>query len=264
MNKYSGPKDYEQTLKDNKPRIVMPIINTIFAVILFVLVIIFTINGSFKIGYSLLYVFILIMFPLASWYTSYFSKKKNVKKIYNYQKETDVIVKYTARYKHYKPVTEKDVKVKFTYELGPINDHKVTFDVDKCMLREHNGENLMITFGISFGGVEVNYDTKQVLYPSGVLPCSIWYSKKLKVPAAEEGTIYVDFNNYSLNKKLLFQLAKRADTYYDTKQGWLCIGERKATVLDENIKFADGAIMVLREGEFVALFLEVGKNIQIA
>ena len=64
--------------------------------------------------------------------------------------------------------------------------------------------------------------------------------------------------------QMLFQLAKRADTYYDAKQGWLCIGERKATVLDENIKFADGAIMVLREGEFIALFLEVGKNIQIA
>ena len=44
MNKYNGPKDYEKTLKDNKPRIVMPIINTIVSVILFVLVIIFTVN----------------------------------------------------------------------------------------------------------------------------------------------------------------------------------------------------------------------------
>lgn len=264
MNKYNGPKDYEKTLKDNKPRIVMPIINTIVSVILFVLVIIFTVNGSFTIGYTMLYIFILIMFPLASWYSSYFSKKKNTKKIYNYQKETDIIVKYTSRYKHYKPVTDKDVKVLFNYELGPIENHKVTFNVDKCMIKEHDSENLMITFGITFGGVEVDYETKKVLYPSGVLPCSIWYSKKLKVPSAQEGILYVDFNNYHLNKKLLFQLAKRADTYYDSKTGWLCIGERKATPLDENIKFAEGAIMVIREGEFIALFLEVGKNIQIA
>ena len=78
MNKYNSPKDFDKTLKENKPRIVMPIINTIFSVILLVFVIIFTINKSFSPAYTALSIFILIMFPLSSWYMSYFSKKRNV------------------------------------------------------------------------------------------------------------------------------------------------------------------------------------------
>ena len=34
-------------------------------------------------------------------------------------------------------LTDKDVKVLFNYELGPIENHKVTFNVDKCMIKEH-------------------------------------------------------------------------------------------------------------------------------
>lgn len=264
MNKYNSPKDFDKTLKENKPRIVMPIINTIFSVILLVFVIIFTINKSFSPAYTALSIFILIMFPLSSWYMSYFSKKRNVKQIYNYQKETDIIVKYTARYKNFHPVSELDVKVRFYYEPCNQLDQKVTFNYDKCMIKEHELQNLLISFGITFGGVEVDFDTLEVLYPSGVFPCSIWYPKKFKLPNTIKGNLTVDLGDHKPNKKEIIQILKRADTYYDSKQGWICIGERKRTSLDEAIEFAEGAIIVLRDGEAVALFLEVGKNIQLA
>ncbi len=264
MNKYNSPKDFDKTLKENKPRIVMPIINTIFSVVLLVFVIIFTVNKSFHISYTILSIVILVMFPLSSWYMSYFSKKRNVKQINNYQKETDIIVKYTARYKHFHPVTELDVKVRFNYETTETLTEKVTFNYDKCMIKEHDLQNLLITFGITFGGVEVDFNTLKVLYPSGVFPCSIWYGKKLKLPEAVKGNLTVDLGNHKPNKRELIQILKRTDTYYDSKLGWICIGERKRTVLDEAIEFAEGAIIVLRDGEAVALFLEVGKNIQLA
>ena len=54
-----------------------------------------------------------------------------------------------------------------------------------------------------------------------------------------------------------------ADTFYDKKSGWLVIGERKSTALDENVELMDKVILVVRNNEIVALWINVGPNCAI-
>ena len=44
------------------------------------------------------------------------------------------------------------------------------------------------------------------------------------------------------------------------KSGWLVIGERKSTALDENVELMDKVILVVRNNEIVALWINVGPN----
>lgn len=263
MSKANAPDEFNETLRRNKPSLIMPIINSVFAFGLMIFVVIYTINGSFKIWYCLLFVFILILFPMASWYNSYFSKKANTKKIYNYQKETELLVKYASRYRNYTAIDIKnDNKILFEPETAPSSDFtSVCFNVDSCLFKEHDPKDILITLGISFAGFAVDSETLYIKDIVGLLPCSIWYYKKLKTPNAKEAKVKINVGTNTINKKQVFKMLNRSDVYYDKKTGWLLIGERKQTILDEAYKIANDAIIVLREQELISLYIKIAPNI---
>ena len=55
----------------------------------------------------------------------------------------------------------------------------------------------------------------------------------------------------------------KEDFYYDKKTGWLMVGERKATPLDEAYKIQDNVIVVVREREIVSLWIQIEPGIKI-
>ena len=71
-----------QSLRQNKPNIVFPIISSLFAVALLIATISLYINQEIEKGFLIFGVIILILMPVCSWYTNYFAKKYNQKKIY--------------------------------------------------------------------------------------------------------------------------------------------------------------------------------------
>lgn len=55
----------------------------------------------------------------------------------------------------------------------------------------------------------------------------------------------------------------KEDFYYDQKSGWLMVGERKQTPLDDAYQIAENVIIVLREKEIVSLWVKIEEGIKI-
>lgn len=251
----------EEDKRKNKPNIVFPIISTGFAFIVLIIIIVLfaTSNGQFPTGLFIFVIVILILYPLSSWLNSYVLKKMNLRKIDNYEKETEMLIKYVRRYESYRAYDyPKDVKITFsTDENQAINTAEPKYYVDSCNFGTPDNSCVLLTLGVSFAGIEVNKTTGYIERIAGVLPRSIWYRKKLKVPTAKTAKMKVDFNGFNINQKLVIHALKRADTYYDNKTGWLVFGERKTTVIDDAYEVSKNVIVVLRDQELMSVWVKI-------
>lgn len=259
-------KDTETLLKKNKPSIIFPIICTVISVILIGLATYIMIIGQMKWYYGSICYVIFIMFAISSWYNSYFSKKANLKKIKNYDKETEIIVNYVKRYKNSSAIklTLNEhiyVEVKNTDKL--LNQDAV-YNEEKFSFGSHIDDKILISFGVSFAGLEVDPKTNQVVGVIGVLPKSIWINKRLKAPdAPNKAKMYLSYEGFKPNPKTVVQYLNKEDFYYDKKSGWLMIGSRKKTKLDEPFYIMNNVIVVVRDKEISALWIKIQPNMDI-
>ena len=164
-------------LKKNKPSIVLPIINTVFSVIFLAGSIYCKIafKEQYALGYFIAFNILVILFPITSWYNSYFSKKQNIKKINNYDHETKEIVSYIKRLQSFKGIElNKDYKIKVTYELtDQIIDKIPHYDIEHCSLGLAEKNAIIITMGVGFSGLELKAYNHEVIGLCGVSPRSI-------------------------------------------------------------------------------------------
>ena len=124
-----------------------------------------------------------------------------------------------------------------------------------------NKKLALLTIGLSFAGVGIDPATKEVKGIMGMVPCSIWIKKKLTPPIAKPGSVSVDFKDYAVDDEVIFQYRQKEDIYYDPKSGWLCFGTRKTTQIDEAVKIADDAILVIRNQDLVSIWVKASENI---
>nr|HPN90810.1 hypothetical protein [Bacilli bacterium] len=73
------PSKHEQqlnyALKKNKPRLLFPILNTVFAVAISAFLTVVAIKQKQPVWVYFVILFFLVIYPLSSWYNGYFSKK---------------------------------------------------------------------------------------------------------------------------------------------------------------------------------------------
>lgn len=251
----------EDDKRKNKPNIIFPILNTIFSVVLFIIVIILfvTSHGAFPISLFIFCIVVLLLYPLGSWLNSYVLKKMNMRKIDNYEKETEMLIKYVRRYESYHAYEyPREVKLTFNVEkTDQINEESPKYHVDSCNFGTPENSCILMTLGVSFAGIEIDRTTNKMKRVAGVLPRSIWYNKKLKVPTATKAEITVDFNGFFINRKMVIHALKRSDVYYDNKTGWLVIGERKVTIIDNAYEISKDVIIVLRDQELMSVWIKI-------
>lgn len=266
MNSTNEKKTLEN-LKKNQPTKVLPIMNTVFACIMLAGSIYCKIAFSeqFSTVYFILFNVLVILYPIASWYNSYFSKKSNIKKIKNYDHETKEIVAYIKRLNSYSGIElSLDKKLKVTYELtNEIIDKTPIYDLEHCSLGLAKEDAIIITFGVTFAGLELKGYDKKVIGLCGVLPRSIWYKKRLTPPIAKKGIINIKTIGFEFKEKQIIQAMKNQETYYDNKTGWLVTGERKTTLLDEAIEIMNNVYVVIRNEEIVSFWIKLEPNLAI-
>lgn len=257
-------KDIENDKRKNKPNIVAPIINTVISGCAIAgIIVLKVLSSEFSWGLFICFLVVLVLFPVASWYNGYFSKKQKTKMLGSFEKETELIVEFMQHRKHFKAFEESDkIKVFINYtktdEIGKYN-----YNIEKSSLGFPDHNNALISIGIGFAGLEIDPTTKEVIGIKGLLPRSIWLKKKLKTPNSFKGKLNVITNGVDLRNKTYIQVNKQDDTYYDAKSGWICIGDKKIYSLDEAIEFLDGAILVLRDNLIVSFWLKVGENLPL-
>lgn len=256
----------EETYEKHKPKLLFPIFNTILGIGLSSVLVYLTIYQNLKISILILAIFLIVLFIASSWYNSYFSKKQVRKEIYNLQEETEILIN-TIREQKRKNIYEIDdpKKLKFSYvEASEIELEKVTFDLKNRVFDKDISGYVEINLGVTCAGLLVNPNTKQVEGIGGMAPCSIWLKKSLKVPVAVKGQIYMDAPSYKLTNKTVFKCLRHQDTFYDKKTGWLCFGNKKTELIDDVIEIMENVYVVLREQELVAVWVNVGANLEIA
>lgn len=257
-------KDIEKDKKKNKPNIVAPIINTVISGVAIVAVIILKVlTSEFSWGLFVCFMVVLVLFPVASWYNSYFSKKQKTKMLGSFEKETELIVDFMQHRKHYKAFEESD-KIKVFVDFKKCDEvNKFVYNVEKSSLGFPDPANALVSIGIGFAGVEIDSENKNVIGVKGLLPRSIWLKKKLKTPNSFKGKLTIRTEGVDVRNKTYIQINKQDDTYYDDKSGWICIGERKVYDFDDCVEFLEGAIIVLRDNKVISLWLRVGADLAL-
>lgn len=252
-------------LRKNKPKIVFPIINTIIGAICIGLITWAFIVQAITLGLFIFALIIFILYPLASWFNSYFSKKMNTKRINNFQKETDMLMRYAKRYESYVAV-ELNSKYKVTFDVELVEsvpDIPVKFNPDTCSFGTPLNTKTLLSLGVSFAGLEIDKDTNVVGTITGMLPRSIWYRKKLHAPTYSTARLVANYEGFPVTSKTVIQALKRADTCYDNKTGWLVFGERKQTILDDAYEVSKDVVVVLREKELIALWVKLEPGLAV-
>lgn len=257
-------KDIDKDKRKNKPNIVAPIINTVISFVAIVAVIVLKVlTSEFSWGLFTCFMIVLVLFPVASWYNSYFSKKQKTKMLGSFEKETELIVEFMQYRKHYKAFEEGE-KIKVFVDFEKSDEvGKFTYNKEKSSLGFPDHANALISIGIGFAGIEIDPDEKKVIGVKGLLPRSIWLKKRLKTPNAFKGILRVRTEGVDIRNKTYIQICKQEDTFYDEKTGWICIGERKVYDFDDCVEFLGGAILVLRDNKVISLWLNVGADLPL-
>ena len=139
----------------------------------------------------------------------------------------------------------------------------ITYHKEKSSLGFPDHTYALISIGIGFAGLEIDPETKKVIGVKGLLPRSIWLKKKLKTPNSKKGVLTIRTSGVEIRNKTYIQICKQEDSYYDSKSGWLCIGERKTYDFDDCIEFLNGVIIVLRDNKVVSIWFNVGADLPL-
>lgn len=262
-----NPNRSEEYLKKNKPTKVIPIINTCFAFVFLVGSIYCKLRFTDDFNTTLFIVFniLCILFPLASWYNSYFGKKINTRRINNYDHETKEIVSYLNRLKAYQGIDlNKDKKLKATFVLtDEIIDKQPTYDIEHCSLGLPKENPIIVTFGVGFAGIELKAYSKEIIGLCGTLPRSVWRRRRLKAPISKKGKVILEAVGFEFREKQVIQALKTQETYYDNKTGWVAVGELKTTPLNHTIEIMKDVYLVIRNEEIVSVWYKLESGLAI-
>ena len=259
-------KFLNETYEKNKPRLLMPIFNTILGLGLAAVLVYLTIIQDLKVFVTILAILLIILFIASSWYNSFFSKRKMRKEIYNLQEETEILIN-AVRLQKKKHIYEIDDarKLKFHFEKDDsLELETLSFDLKKREFSKEIEGYTEIDFCVACAGLLVNPETKMVEGFGGMAPCSVWLKKKLKTPVAIKGKVFVDAPGYKFSDKTIFKYLRHEDTFYDKKTGWLCFGPKKIEVIDDVIEVMENVYVVLRDEELISVWVNVGANLEIA
>ena len=85
-------KDYlQKDFEKHKPKLFMPIMNTIIAIGAIVLMIKVAIENDVKIIWLIIFILLMLIFACGSWYSSFILKRQNKKATIDFQKETELL-----------------------------------------------------------------------------------------------------------------------------------------------------------------------------
>ena len=253
-------KDYlEKDFAKHKPKLFMPVFNTLLAIAFTILMVRVTIVNNVNPVYLAIIIVLMVLFVGGSWFNSFFFRKKNQKATADFQLETELL--FNAVYALKKGTyIEPKKPVKFEILEEYANNPKVSFDLKKREFTPIPQHDIFVNMGPTCCGLNFDYETLEVNGFSGMAPYSIWKSKRLTMPQAIEGSIKIDMQEFNKIRKLTLKILNQVDSYYDKKSGIFMIGDTHKTTLDENIKISENVIVSLYDNEIKAVYVQLEPN----
>lgn len=250
-------KEYlEKDFKKHKPKLLTPIINTILGILFIILMVRVTIYNEIHPGYLVLVIFLMLIFIGGSWYISFFFKKKNRDLTKDFEEETKLLFEAVYELKKGTYIEPKK-PVKFEISDEYLDIPVVKYDLVKREFTPKKEHQIFINLGTTCAGLLVDYETLNIIGFQGMSPYSIWIKKKIILPDAVKGKIKLNMDGFNKVNKLTLKIMNQSDTFYDSKTGYLAIGDMKKTVLDENIQVGDSILISLYDNEIKCIYIKL-------
>ena len=248
-------KDYlAKDISRHKPKLFIPIFNTIIGIIFTVFMVRVTIVNKVSVGYLILVILLMIIFVGGSWYTSFFFRRKNKKLTQDFETETKILFEAMYELKkgtYIEPKTPVKWEIKDTYQNAPLTK----FDkIKRCFVPKEDFE-IFINLGTNCCGLVVDGNTLEAKSFQGVSPYSLWQKKRIVLPLAKDGSIKLNMDGFQKTKKLTLKILNETDTYYNPKSGIFAVGDIHQTALDENIKIGENIIVSLYDNEIKCVYV---------
>ena len=254
-------KDYlEKDFNKHRPKLLMPIMNTIIAIAAIALMTKVSIVNNVSILWLIVFIILMLIFAGGSWYTSFVLKRQNKKATMDFQKETELLFEAVYELKKGTYIEPKTpVIFEICEEYKPIE--KVTYSkISRAFLPKIEHE-ILVNLGPTCSGLNISRDTLEVNGFSGCAPYSIWRNKRLSLPDYKEGSLKLKMDGYNKVKKLTLKILNQVDSYYDKKSGIFAIGDIKPTILDDNIKIGENVIVSLYENQVKCIYVILESNL---
>lgn len=254
-------KDYlEKDFAKHQPKLFMPILNTLIALGAIVLMIRVAITNDVKTIWLIIFIILMLVFAGGSWYSSFILKRQNKKATIDFQKETELLFNAVYELKKGTYIEPKTpVLFEISKEYKPIS--KVTYTKISRAFLPNIEHEILVNLGPTCSGLNISYETLDVIGFSGCAPYSIWKNKKLRLPDATEGSLKLKIDGYHKVKKLTLKVLNQVDSYFDKKSGIFAIGDIKQTVLDDNIKIGENVIVSLYENQVKCIYVILESNL---
>jgi len=248
-------KEYlEKDIKKHKPKLFLPIFNTIIGIAFIVLMVRVTIYNNVSVWYLILVIILVLIFIGGTWFTQFFFRMRNKNLTKDFENETDLLFKAIYELKKGTFIEPKNpVKVEITEEYA--NVPKVNYEkIDKCF-KPKDPIDIFVNIGPSCAGLLFDYNHLNVKGFQGMSPNSIWKNKRITLPTSKKGGLKINMDDYSKMKKLTLKILNQTDLYYDSRNGIYLTGEYTKTPLDENIQIGENVIVTVFEEEIKSVYV---------
>ncbi len=132
------------------------------------------------------------------------------------------------------------------YDVG---EQSFTTDIVTC-------SNFTIMVRGVYTGLDVCLKTNTLVSVAGYNPQKKWIKVALKFPKAIQGQVIVDFENVEVYEGTCVDYAESWNTYYDPKNGVVCIGNPQLEEKCENIMFTKNIAVSLLNEKLKAIWLK--------
>lgn len=114
--------------------------------------------------------------------------------------------------------------------------------------------NADISLLIGYIHIGVDSETMTVQQVWGLYPHEGWIKKTLNIPSFIEGELMVEGD---IQPGMTYRLDgnEKWTAKFDSRTGWVCVGESEIIKNDIVIKFADNTIAVINDGKLKSLWL---------
>lgn len=254
-------KDYlEKDIARHKPKLFIPIFNTILAIAFTAFMVRVTIVNEINPWYLVLIIFLMIIFVAGSWFTSFFFKKKNKDLTKDFENETKLLFEAMYELKQGTYIEPK-TPVKFDLSSDYLDVPLTKYDKVTRSFQPKEDFDIFINCGTNCCGLVIDGETLEAKAFQGMSPYSIWKKKKISLPESVNGSIKLNMNGFNKVKKLVLKILNATDSYYDKKSGIFAVGDLHKTTLDDNIKIGENVIVSLYENEIKCIYVLIEPNL---
>ena len=243
-----------------KPRLFIPLFNTMVAVGFIVLMTFITIEKEIHILYLILVIVFMVIFVSGTWVNQFIFKKRNKAMTKDFEEETELLFK--AIYELKKGTYIESIEPLYFDILDEYaNIDKVTYNLEKRQFEPTHKIDIFLNMSTSCSGLMFDYNTLLVKSFEGMSPYSIWRKRKIILPTVHQGSLRLKMEEHNKMHKLTMKILNDQEMYYDSKQGIFLIGELNRTNDDESIQIGENVIVSLLNKEIKAVYVLIDKDL---